>query len=179
MDSRSKLKRVVISGPESSGKTELAAALAKEFKTIWVPEYARTYAKNLHRPYTFHHVEMIAKVQVVMEAEFAEMASNNLLIFDTWMVITKVWFDVVYGHCPQWIIEHIRASEIDLFLVCDTDLPWVPDGVRENGGQKREDLFKLYCEELMTFGFKYEIVSGIEDSRLQNAIKEKKKNNIV
>jgi NadR type nicotinamide-nucleotide adenylyltransferase len=178
MDIRNDLKRIVISGPESTGKTELAEALAKKFGTIWVPEYARTYIEQLDRPYTFHDVEMIAKVQVAMESEFAEKAFNGLLIFDTWLIITKVWFDVVYGHCPEWIIEHIASSNIDLFLVCDTDIPWVSDRVRENGGENRKDLFRQYCSEITSFGFKYAIVDGVGEQRLQNAINVLKNNNI-
>lgn len=178
MDIRNDLKRIVISGPESTGKTELAEALAKNFGTIWVPEYARTYIEQLDRPYTYHDVEMIAKVQVAMESEFAEKASAGLLIFDTWLIITKVWFDVVYGHCPDWITAHISNSKIDLFLVCDTDIPWVSDRVRENGGEKRKDLFRQYCSEISAFGFNYEIIDGTGEQRLKNALNVLKKYNI-
>ncbi len=179
MDRRDALKRIVISGPESTGKTELAEALAVNLGTIWVPEYARAYIEQLDRPYTFHDVEMIARVQAAMESEFAEKASNGVLIFDTWFIITKVWFDVVYGHCPQWITDHIASSSIDLFLVCSTDLPWIPDRVRENGGEMREDLFRQYCSEIVSFGFKYEIVEGEGEQRLQNALRILKKYEIT
>ncbi len=179
MDRRGRLKRIVISGPESTGKTELSVALAKAIGTICVPEYARSYIERLDRPYTFHDVEMIARVQAAMETEFAENASNGILFFDTWFIITKVWFDVVYGHCPQWIIDHISSSEIDLFLVCSTDLPWVADRVRENGGERREGLFRQYCSEILSFGFKYEIVEGVGEERLQNALEILRKNGIT
>lgn len=178
MDSRNELKRIVISGPESTGKTELAEALAEKFGTIWIPEYARTYIEQLDRPYTYHDVELVAKMQVEMESEFAEKASNGLLFFDTWLIITKVWFDVVYGSCPEWIIEHIANSKIDLFLVCDTDLPWVSDRVRENGGEKRKDLFRQYCSEITSFGFNFAIVNGVGKLRLQNALNILKQHNI-
>jgi nicotinamide riboside kinase len=87
------------------------------------------------------------------------------------LIITKVWFDLVFGKCPDWVIDHIRSSKIDLFLVCDTDLPWIADPVRENGGEKREQLIQLYCKEIKSFGFRFEIVNGIGPLRTENAIK--------
>jgi NadR type nicotinamide-nucleotide adenylyltransferase len=170
MLSEIKINRVVITGPESTGKTELAKALAERLGTIWIPEYARQYVENLERPYDYDDVIQIAKHQIAQEAEFASKMGKGILIFDTWLIITKVWLDFVFGKCPEWILDHIRSSKIDLFLVCDTDLPWIYDPVRENGGDKREELFQIYCNEIRKFGFKYEIVSGIGDSRTENAI---------
>lgn len=165
-----KISRIVITGPESTGKTELAQALAEKLNTIWIPEYARHYIENLNRPYDYDDVVRIAHYQITQETEFASKMGKGILIFDTWLIITKVWFDLVFGKCPEWVSEYIRSSKIDLFLICDTDLPWIADPVRENGGEKREELFHLYCNEIRTFGFKYEIVSGYGISRTENAI---------
>jgi NadR type nicotinamide-nucleotide adenylyltransferase len=170
MLSKIKINRVVITGPESTGKTELAQALADRLGTIWIPEYARQYVENLDRPYDYDDVIQIAKHQIAQETEFESKMGKGILIFDTWLIITKVWLDLVFGKCPEWILDHIRSSKIDLFLICDTDLPWIADPVRENGGEKRVELFHLYCNEIRKFGFKYEIVSGIGDSRTENAI---------
>lgn len=171
MPSEDSIKWVVISGPESTGKTELAQDLAKRSDTVYVPEYAREYVENLERPYTYADVEQIAKHQLSEERIFESKASNGLLIFDTWFIITKVWFDVVFGKCPEWIITHIKSTKIALFLVCNTDLPWIPDPVRENGGDKREKLLQLYCKEINSFGFKYEIINGTGTERVENALK--------
>jgi NadR type nicotinamide-nucleotide adenylyltransferase len=164
------ISRIVITGPESTGKTELAQALAKKLNTIWIPEYARQYVENLDRPYNYDDVVQIAHHQITQETEFTLKMEKGILIFDTWLIITKVWLDLVFGKCPEWICDHIRSSKIDLFLVCDTDLPWIADPVRENGGEKREQLFQLYCNEIRIFGFKYEIVSGFGDLRTVNAM---------
>jgi len=166
-----KIKRIVVTGPESTGKTELAHNLAQYFQTVWVPEYARSYVENLSRPYTREDIENIARYQLTQEKEFLAKARNGYLFFDTWFIITKIWFEVVYGDCPEWITEHIRRSEIDLFLVCDTDLPWIPDAVRENGGERRDELMKMYCHEIETLGFPYVVVSGSGENRLNNALK--------
>ena len=165
------IRRIVVTGPESTGKTELAQALAEKLNSIWVPEYARQYVENLNRPYDYDDVVQIAQYQVAQEAEYALKIGKGLIIFDTWLIITKVWLDLVFGKCPEWVFDHIRSTKIDLFLVCDTDLPWVADQVRENGGEKRKELFHLYCNEIRAFGFNYEIVSGFGDERTANAMK--------
>lgn len=164
------IRCIVITGPESTGKTELAKALSEKLNSVWIPEYARQYVENLDRPYDYDDVIQIAKYQVVQESEYTSKIGKGIIIFDTWLIITKVWLDLVYGKCPEWIPAHIRSSKIDLFLVCDTDLPWIADPVRENGGEKRKELFQLYCDEIRTFGFKYEIVSGFGDARTENAL---------
>ncbi len=170
MLSTKKIKRVVITGPESTGKTELARALAEKLGTLWIPEYARHYIETLGHKYGYDDVEKIAKYQVAQESEFISKAEDGILIFDTWLIITKVWFDVVYGKCPTWLPDHIGFSKIDLFLVCATDLPWIADPVRENGGDKREELFQMYIHEIQKFGFNFEIVRGVGKARLECAL---------
>ena len=173
-----KIKRIVITGPESTGKTELARALAEKLGTLWIPEYARHYVETLGREYEFDDVEKIAKHQVAQESEYLSKIKNGIMIFDTWLIITKVWFDVVYGKCPTWLPVHIGASEIDLFLVCATDLPWIADPVRENGGEKREELFQMYIREIQKFGFNFEIIHGVGEARLACALKQLSKHGI-
>jgi NadR type nicotinamide-nucleotide adenylyltransferase len=164
------ISRIVVTGPESTGKTELAQALAEKLGAVWIPEYARQYVENLNRPYNYDDVVRIARHQISQEVEFTRKMGKGILIFDTWLIITKVWFDLVFETCPAWVCDHIRSSEIDLFLVCNTDLPWIEDAVRENGGEKREQLFQLYCNEIQSFGFEYEIVNGFGAVRTENAI---------
>src|SRR4030042_3934614 len=132
-----KIKNIVITGPECTGKSSLAMDLAEYYNTVYIPEYARTYVENLGRPYQYSDLEIIAHNQVE-ELEENKSNANKLLIIDTYLIITKVWFDVVYKRCPEWINERLLLHEIDLFLVCNTDIPWKPDSVRENGGEMRE-----------------------------------------
>ncbi len=164
------IRRIVITGPESTGKTELAKGLASKFNTIWVPEYAREYVEKLNRPYVYDDVIRIAKHQIKEEEIFTRKVQKGILFFDTWLIITKVWLDLVFNKCPEWITEHIRSSHIDLFLVCNTDLQWVADSVRENGGEKREILLKQYCDEINSFGFDYKLVEGYGPKRIESAL---------
>lgn len=164
------IKRVVLIGPESTGKTELATYLADCFGTVYVPEYAREYIESLDRNYTYEDVEKIALKQIELEAKLL-LKSNEILFYDTFLIITKIWFKIVYHKIPSWIDERIKSSNIDLFLLCNTDLPWMPDKVRENGGEMREKLFDIYKQELDYYNFNYEIVEGIGEQRFANALK--------
>lgn len=173
-----KIKRIVLTGPESTGKTELSFSLAEKLGAVLVPEYARQYVEGLQRPYNYDDVVKIAKYQVAQEKEMASKIEKGIMVFDTWLIITKVWFDVVYGVCPPWVADYIRSSEIDLFLVCGTDLPWIADPVRENGGEKREALFRAYVHEIRSFNFYYEVIEGIGTARLKNALNALSKHGI-
>jgi NadR type nicotinamide-nucleotide adenylyltransferase len=173
MEERSEknLKRIVIIGPESTGKTELAQFLAEQYNTVYVPEFARNYIEQLNRPYTYEDVEIIAHEQIKLGKEFS-LKANRILFFDTYLIITKVWFQVVYKKIPDWLDEAIRNSSIDLFLLTNTELPWIPDKVRENGGEMREKLFELYKSELLHYGFKFSIITGTGKKRFTSALDE-------
>jgi nicotinamide riboside kinase len=163
-------KRILITGPESTGKSELAIALSGNFHGKVIPEYARDYVGSLGRPYTFEDVEHIALHQAG-SYEGAEQ-EKGWVFFDTWLIITKVWFDLVFGRVPDWIDRRIRESAFDLVLVCSTDLPWIPDPVRENGGERREMLLRRYQEELELYGYPWELVSGIGSARMECALRK-------
>ncbi len=169
-NSRSALIRVVVTGPECTGKSTLAAGLADHYHTTFIPEYAREYVENLGRPYTYDDVVTIAERQIGEEKEFEDRA-NGLLFYDTYLVITKVWFDLVYKRRPDWVDRVLGKKAIHLFLLCDTDIPWYPDRVRENGGVMRKKLFRIYRQEIENFGFPYVIIRGKGEERLKNGIK--------
>ena len=73
--------------------------------------------------------------------------ANKLLICDTNLLVIKVWLNYKYGTCPQWIIDAIKNTHYDLYLLTAIDLPWQPDHLRENPND-REELFKIYLKEL-------------------------------
>ena len=161
--------KIVLTGAESTGKSTLAKSLANHFQTIWVPEYARIYIEKLNRKYTYNDVELIARKQISIDQNLS--AGNSIVFFDTWLIITKVWFDFVYGKHPKWLDQAIEKSDVHLFLVCDIDMQWENDPVRENGGENRQILHAIYLKELQKYGFNYHIVNGIGNDRLTNAIR--------
>jgi NadR type nicotinamide-nucleotide adenylyltransferase len=164
-----KIIRVVITGPECTGKSTLAKQLARHFNSVHIPEYAREYITNLGRPYEFDDVMHIAEVQLKQAYEWANRA-NKIIFLDTYLIITKVWFEIVYGHYPGWIDEELTRKTIDLYLLCNTSIPWTADTVRENGGEMREKLYCRYMSELEKLGCNYVVISGIGPKRLNRAI---------
>ena len=174
MEKRADTKIIVATGAESTGKTDLCRFLSEELNIPWVPELSRGYVEQLGRPYTYDDVVEIARLQIA-EFESAITAGHSAILFDTDLIITKVWLDVVYGQCPAWIPEAIRSHPATLHLLCKTDIPWVADPVRENGGPMREKLSDIYRNELETFGLPYAIVSGDGGERREMAMKAVKK----
>ena len=161
--------RIVITGPESTGKSTLTFQLAQHFNGVCIEEFARSYIQNLHRPYNYEDIEIIARKQIE-DFKKTEKQHSKLFFIDTYLIITKVWFDVVYKNSPQWIEDELRNSKIDMFLLCAPDLPWEKDEVRENGGEMRNWLFEEYKKNIIKYNFAYRIVNGFEESRLNKAI---------
>lgn len=165
-----KTKIIVITGAESTGKSELSRQMADHFHALYMPEYARDYIGTLGREYDYHDVEIIAEKQVQQLHKLKKM-NPRVIFVDTWLIITKIWFEEVFGKTPGWLEPEIKKNPVDLFLVCDTDLPWVPDPVRENGGEKRQYLQKRYIEMIRHYGFRYNVVTGRDEIRFQQAVK--------
>jgi NadR type nicotinamide-nucleotide adenylyltransferase len=163
--------KIAVTGPESVGKSTLSIQLAEHFQGIYIPEFARHYVSNLGYHYQHEDVENIARTQIEEYNQVEKRNLNNadVVIFDTFLIITKVWFDVVYHRHPQWLNEAIQQCRMDCFLLCAPDIPWISDGIRENG-DKREELFDKYRQELENYGFDYHIITGTGEDRLKLAI---------
>jgi len=166
-------KIIVITGAESTGKSTLTKELASHFKVPFIIETAREYVENLDRKYNFQDVKNIARSQIEALNKYKD-SDYPYIFVDTWLIITKIWFEKVFGKTPNWLEKEINQTEIDLFLVCNIDLPWVQDPVRENGGEKRIILHNNYITDLNEFGFNYKIVSGENENRIKNALQHLK-----
>jgi NadR type nicotinamide-nucleotide adenylyltransferase len=164
------VKRIVITGPESTGKTNIANHLATKFNSVWIPEYARFYIENLKTKYDYSDIEKIARKQVEDYHHYSRNTSG-MVIFDTWLIITKVWFQKVYKKYPQWLEESIQNLKIDLYLLCTPDIEWKPDPLRENPGKMREILFNAYESEIKKTGVPFGIINGSGRSRFETAEK--------
>lgn len=161
--------KIAITGPESTGKSCLAAGLARHYRTVFVPEYARKYIEMLARPYVWGDILKIAMGQIASEQAMMKK-TDSMLFCDTELIVTKIWSDVKFGKCDPWILGMIKENRYDLFLLCDIDLPWEEDPQREDP-DRREFLFDLYTKELTGYGFPFFVISGSGDQRLQNAVK--------
>ena len=165
-----KLLKVAITGPESTGKSMIAEQLADYFTTGWVPEYARLHLLKLDRPYHYDDVLEIAQKQVATEKVFESLA-KKVLFSDTELLVTKIWCEDKYAKCHPWILEKIKKQHYDLYLLMDIDLPWESDPMREDEN-RRKFLFDWYQRELIEANCNYRVISGRNELRLKNAIRE-------
>ncbi len=161
------LKRVAVTGPESTGKSKLAEWLANEYHTLWVPEYAREYLQKNGPDYTMEDVVNIAHGQLQRENTASENASE-VLFCDTDLLVTKIWCEVVFGACPEWIENQFHAHQYDLYLLCYPDIPWEPDPLRENPDDRKR-LFTLYRQVLEESKLPFRVVKGLGNVRFENA----------
>jgi len=159
--------RISITGPESTGKSWLAEHLANYYHTCWVPEYSRIYLKQINRKYTYKDILNISKGQ--FRAEEKASNSSDLIFCDTDFLVTSIWCTVKYSKCHPWITEKLRENRYDLYLLCNIDLPWEFDPLREHQ-EMRAELFAMYQQVLKSNNFNFQIISGIGMERLQNAI---------
>ncbi len=174
---RARVPRIVVTGGESTGKTTLAAALAKALGSLWVPEYSRTYAELVGRALTSADVEPIARGQVAVEdaaierwrVQFGPRRDAPPLVLDTDLVSTTVYAEHYYGACPEWIMAAARERLGDLYLLCEPDLPWTADGVRDQP-EKRLELHSAFGTRLREVGARVESVTGVGDERLRGAL---------
>ncbi|MBM3404284.1 MAG: ATP-binding protein [Bacteroidetes bacterium] len=162
------MKRVAVTGPESTGKSMLAKKLAEHFQTVWVPEYAREYLEKKQSKYDLDDILNIAMGQLEREEKMVANA-DHFIFCDTELLVTKIWAEHAFGHCPAWIRENLTAHLYDLYLLCDIDLPWEADPLREHP-HLRDYFFNLYAGELDAMGVSYAVVRGMHEERFECAI---------
>ncbi len=164
-------KRIVIIGPESTGKSTLCEQLAQQYNTLWCPEYARSYLLRHGKQYSYDDLLTIAKGQLLLEDEYtAKAAEQSLLLIDTDMYVMKVWCEFVFGKCHQWILDRITERKYDLYLLCKPDLPWVRDELREYpDDERRIKLYHFYKDLLVNQSTPWVEISGNYEERFQKA----------
>ena len=162
------LKKVVIIGPECTGKTDLSQYLATHFKTEWVPEYARAFIDKLNRPYDKSDLTKIAHGQMRMEDEWMQSA-NRVLICDTNLIILKVWSEQKFGYCDTEILNSMASRHYDLLLLTNIDVPWEEDSLREHP-DKREYFWKIYQKEALNSKIQTVEISGPREERRKKAV---------
>ncbi len=148
--------RIGIIGPESTGKTTLAKEIAAKYKGVYVPEYAREYVEQKGTTeVTYEELCEIARKQI----ERLQVTDYGLEVYDTELIITKVWFDYAFGHWPEWLDKAIKDYPMDLYVILYPDIPWVPDNARSNGSDAiRLELFERYKKEVEALGIEHYLV---------------------
>lgn len=165
------VKRIVIIGPESTGKSTLTRQLATYYSTSYADEYARLYLESLGRPYNQRDLELMAAGQLELEYRALTEARGGLVFFDTDLYVIKVWSEDKYGTCAESILRQIACRPYDLYLLADIDMPWEDDPLREHGmPEERQYFFNIYYDIVQQSGVAFALVQGNEEERLRQAI---------
>jgi NadR type nicotinamide-nucleotide adenylyltransferase len=171
----SRITKIVIIGPESTGKSTLSQALAQALDTVWVPEYARTYIGQLTRPYNETDLAIIAAGQIGTEDAMLQKA-NNYLICDTDLQVIKVWSEHAFGRCYDAIMQAIAKRQYDMYLLTGIDMPWTHDPQREHPApEMRQYFYNLYKDIVVNSGLPHAFINGTEEQRLEAALAAIKK----
>lgn len=171
----STLVKVVLFGPESTGKTTLAKELAVHYETEWVPEYAREYLqKKWDESKIICELEdllPIARGQIQLENELSDKA-NKILICDTDLLETKVYSEIYFNdYCDPALKSHALSNQYDLYLLTDIDVPWEKDDLRDRPFD-REAMFDKFKAALEKYDRNFVILKGDRTTRLNQAITE-------
>ncbi|SMD31705.1 Nicotinamide riboside kinase [Reichenbachiella faecimaris] len=161
--------KVVITGPECTGKSTLSRQLSEYFEQPWLPEYARTYLTDLNRRYKDDDLLEIAKGQINNEDEVLSNGAS-LAFFDTSIEVIKVWSEWKYKKCDPYILDHYNTRTADLYLLLLPDMAWEADPLRENP-HDRDIIFDIYKQELESRNKPFEIISGLGLLRTKRAIR--------
>ena len=188
------IKKVVVIGPESTGKSTLCEQLAAHYKTNWVPEYARQYLEKNGKDYSYDDLIEIAKGQLEVE----QLAIDNfdsldisqekpgitplniqssprvqqLLFIDTDLYVIKVWSEIAFNKCDNRTLTQIAKRSYNLYLLCNTDLPWVADSLREYPDLKtREKIYHYYKDAMVNQKTAWVDISGNYEERFLKAVK--------
>ena len=165
--------KIVLFGPESSGKTTLSEQLARHYNSVWIPEFAREYLQhkwNVERKICeYEDLIPIAVGQMALENEAAQQA-DRILICDTDCLETMVYSEEFYdGKVDPRLEEAALENSYDLYLLTDIDTPWIADDLRDRPHQ-REEMFKAFKAALEKYKKPYILVSGDRETRLKTAV---------
>lgn len=165
--------RVVLYGPESTGKTTLSKQLASYYHTNWVPEYMRTFLENKiivpgEEIVSYEELSIIAKGQ--MKAENASLSTADTLLFcDTNLLELQVYAEYYFGESPETISKHALKNKYDLYILTYVDVPWMADGMRDRP-EDREKMFTLFKQKLIENNLPFITVKGNKQERLEFAV---------
>lgn len=163
------LRKVVIAGPESTGKTTLARRLAEYFGTVFVEEYGRAYCEKFGNDCDALDLCHIAAGQLLLEEQALEVTSPKLLICDTDVLVTQTYAELYLGKSPEVIADMARRQSYDLHLLLSPDVPWSGDAIRLFE-DRREWHFNRLKELLEEQHRSFVVISGSYDERFERSV---------
>jgi len=162
-------KTIIVTGPESSGKTILTNQLSDYFETNSLSEYSREYLRGIGTNYTQEDLLVIAKEQLKRQVAAASEQTGKYLFCDTGLLVIKVWSQYRFNAVDPWIEKNLATQKVDLYILCNCDIPWEYDELRENPND-RHLLFNRYKKELEEHNLNYIVVEGRHTNRLNSSI---------
>jgi NadR type nicotinamide-nucleotide adenylyltransferase len=162
------VKKVVVTGSESTGKTELARRLGEHYGAPVSEEFVRTFAKTRGGKIEFSDHGAVARGQMASE-DLALARARDLVVLDTDLVSTVVYCEHYFGRAPQWIVDEARGRAAQLYLLLKPDIPWTPDGIRDRG-DRRDEMHALFAARLQSMGLNWVEIGGEREARFAAAI---------
>jgi len=161
--------KIYIDGAESTGKSTIAEYLAHYFGGRFLPEYGRIYLQHHWGKINYTDIETIAEMQVSLEKLHAA-EYNGLMFIDVSLINTKHWFLHSFSKYPMWMDSKINEYKKACFLLCEPDIPWIADGIRQNDGDFRLELHEKYKQSLISKHINFYTVNGSLEKRQNKAI---------
>ncbi|MEZ5014518.1 MAG: ATP-binding protein [Chitinophagales bacterium] len=162
------MRKIVFTGPESTGKTTLVEHLGKHLQMPVVKEVARDYIHGLDRPYQYEDLLNIAMLQMSEEERIRAM-HGGLLICDTDLLTIKIWADDKFHTCEQWLSHAFLDRSADVYFLCKPDFPWAPDPQREDPN-RREHLYHVFREHLIQYKKRFIELGGTVEARMAEVL---------
>lgn len=160
--------RIAVTGPESTGKSVLAAKLAKHYDAVLVKEYARTYYSK--HPYKNTRDEIISIAEGQIEAEQTALkTTNSVIICDSDLINIKIWLEYYHYSIPKFILDYLAKNPYDLSLLLYPNTPWIADSLRTNPSNRIE-LYECFKTTLLKYNYSFEIVQELDGARFLEAV---------
>lgn len=158
--------RILITGPECSGKSTLARDLSKAIQCAIIPELARPYLTLSHGDYTLSDLNCLADQQWAIEQLYRPLKPRTL-VFDTGALVLEIWAAQKFKE--ELVRPTMLNERYDIIVLCQPDMPWEYDALRANP-EDRERLARIYEEKLSESSVPWISVSGPPDTRLSQAL---------
>lgn len=157
------MPKVIINGPESSGKTTLSEYLVKKLDAGFIQEYPRIYLEMTSGEYNEEDLLIMASD---IDDLISELDDNRLWIIDTNNINIKIWYAHKYGDLPKELVS-MKDNLEAIHLLCKPDIPWIEDPLRENP-YDRDDIFEMYSKYMNDFDIRHYVVEG--EQRMEDAL---------
>lgn len=160
------MKRIIFTGPESTGKSTLAIQLAHHFSANYQAEYAREFLMQRNGVYEFEDLDCISAEQ---EKRWNSFETGNLQICDTDYLVLKIWSSYKFGKVSPFIAQGFANQQCAHYFLCYPDIPWEPDPLRVNE-HERHELFQMYLAELEATNCSFTIIKGTFEERVEQCV---------